>query len=73
MFSRLQKYLPPDAESNGWNISIETGASVRELLTKNNIRNDVPMVITVNDMNVKSDYKLQDKDFVKLFPIAMGG
>lgn len=73
MFSRLQKYLPPNADINGWNASIEQGASVRELLVKNNIPVDVPMVITVNDTNVKSDYLLQDKDSVKLFPIAMGG
>lgn len=73
MFSRLQKYLPPNADLKGWNSSVESGASVRELLLKNNIPVDVPMVITVNDTNEKADYILKDKDSVKLFPIAMGG
>ncbi|MFC2115383.1 MoaD/ThiS family protein [Bacteroidota bacterium] len=73
MFSNFRKFLPPDADRDKCVVEIEQGADVSELLDKLKIPPRMARVITVNDTNRKENYKLDDRDIVKIFPVAMGG
>jgi molybdopterin converting factor small subunit len=73
MFSNFQKFLPPGAERDKCKVEISDGADVEELMDKLKIPRQMPRVITVNDTNRKENFKLDDRDIVKIFPVAMGG
>jgi hypothetical protein len=73
LFSGLLQYLPPNADISGWMAIVEDGITIQDLLAQINIPVDSSLIITVNDTNETSEYSLKNLDFVKLFPIAMGG
>jgi len=73
MFSNFQKFLPPDAERDKCEVEIADGADLAELMDKLKIPTQMARVITVNDTNRKEYFKLDDRDIVKIFPVAMGG
>jgi hypothetical protein len=53
--------------------SVEDGTTIHDLFAQIMIPVNSSLIITVNDTNKTSEYSLQDLDFVKIFPIAMGG
>ena len=73
LFSDFLQYLPPNTDFSGWMTSVEDGTTIQDLLAQIMIPVNSSLIITVNDTNKTSDYSLQDLDFVKIFPIAMGG
>jgi hypothetical protein len=73
LFSDLLQYLPPNTDFSGWMASVEEGTTIYNLLAQIMIPVNSSLIFTVNDTNKTSDYSLQDLDFVKIFPIAMGG
>ena len=73
MFSNFLKYLPQNTGLTAWDVPLSEGTSIRDLLIHIKIPLDSPMVITVNDTNMTSEYTIQDKDVIKIFPVAMGG
>jgi hypothetical protein len=73
MFSHFQKHLPADAERDRCVVQTDQGISIAVLLELLEIPDHRPRVITVNDTNRKEDFILEDKDVVKIFPVAMGG
>jgi len=73
LFSDLLQYLPPNTDFSGWLASVEDGTTIHDLFAQIMIPVNSSLIITVNDTNKTSEYSLQDLDFVKIFPIAMGG
>lgn len=54
-------------------IDVEKNLTIAQLLDLLQIPVEKPKVITVNDQNQKENYLLKKNDFVKIFPVAMGG
>jgi hypothetical protein len=73
LFSDLLQYLPPNTDFSGWIVSVEEGTTIHDLLVQIMLPVNFSLIFTVNDTNKSSEYPLQDLDFVKIFPIAMGG
>ena len=72
-FSDYKKYIPEDAPLSGWVVEVDDGARIEELLERIEIPVSAAQVFTVNDTNEKADYVLKENDFLKIFPMAMGG
>ncbi len=72
-FSDFKNFLPRDTPSTGWVVDMADGATIDDLLALLKLPVDTPKVFTVNDTNEKADYVLNDNDFLKIFPMAMGG
>jgi molybdopterin converting factor small subunit len=73
LFSDFINYQPDAGYENGVELTIEDGITVSELIRRIKIPSDKRMVITVNDSNQNTDYKLREGDLIKVLPAAMGG
>jgi hypothetical protein len=73
MFSNYRKYLPEGSEGDTCLIDVEKNLTIAQRLDLLQIPVEKPKVITVNDQNQKENYLLKKNDFVKIFPVAMGG
>ena len=72
-FSDFKKYLPLDAPQSGWEVEVNGGATIENLLEQQDIPLNISKIFTVNDSNRKSDFILNDGDVLKIFPMPMGG
>lgn len=69
LFADLRNF----AEKSSFEVDLEPGATVRELLLLLRIPEDLPMMVVVNEMMSSLDERLKDGDNVGLFPPMGGG
>ena len=71
VFANLRKYAPQS--TNPLTVTIEDGATAKELIAKIRIPQEKVQVIAVNGSNRSLDYPLSAGDQVALFPEMAGG
>lgn len=69
LFADLRNF----AEEPSFEVALESGATVKELLLRLGIPEDLPMLVVVNEMMSSLDAILKDGDNVGLFPPMGGG
>lgn len=73
LFASLRRYLPEQAEGNSFSMQLEQGATVGQVLEKLNIPGEMPKIIFINGLIVKSEAILKDGDRAGIFPPVAGG
>jgi hypothetical protein len=73
MFSDMKKFLPQGSDNNYCELTTDKGISILELKDLLGIPKEKRCVVTINDTNRRDDFVLEDRDLVKIFPVAMGG
>jgi len=71
VFANLRKYAPQSA--NPLRLTLEDGATAKELIAKIKIPQEKVRVIAVNGSNKPLDYQLSEGDQIALFPEMAGG
>ncbi len=70
-YGLLRKYIPEEA--NPYEIEVEEGITVSELLRILKIPEDYVPIVTVGDRKVEISYKIKNGDELTLLPIMGGG
>jgi len=73
LFASLMKYLPENNSTNPYFLQIEKGTTVRQVLDQLNVPPEIPKIIFINGLIVKSDAVLKDGDRTGIFPLVAGG
>jgi sulfur carrier protein ThiS len=73
LFATLKRFMPNKAKGNSWNISINEGTKVRELLEQLKIPTDAVKLVFLNGIHANGDETLKDGDRVGAFPPIGGG
>ena len=71
VFANLRKYAPQS--TNPLKVTLEDGATAKELIAKISIPQEKVRVIAVNGSNKSLNYPLRAGDQVTLFPEMAGG
>ena len=73
LFASLRRYLPEQAEGSSFSMQLDQGATVGQVLEKLNIPGEMPRIIFINGIIVKSEAILKDGDRAGIFPPLAGG
>lgn len=73
LFYNLAEFLPPEIKNKKDSLSLEEGATIKNLLDRLGIPEQMTRVILVNGIRPKDGAKLQEGDVVAIFPPLAGG
>lgn len=73
LFAVLRRYLPPGSDGRSFRMEVEDGATVRALIERMGIPDNLPRIVMVNSLRVTMTRPLKDGDTVSLFPAVGGG
>jgi molybdopterin converting factor small subunit len=77
LFALLSKYLPPSAKQNQFDIEVEEGAAIAEVLAGLNVPAEVCHLVLVNGVYVepsmRDTHALKNGDALAVWPPVAGG
>ena len=73
LVGHLKKYTPSIVTGKNAPLQVKDGCTVKELVEELRIPADLPKLIAVNEMRIKSDHVLKDGDQIRIFPPIGGG
>lgn len=73
VFANLADYGPPELRRGAARIELPDGATLRDLLRRLNIPDELPRVLLVNGRDADPTARLDPGDVVTLLPPLVGG
>jgi molybdopterin converting factor small subunit len=73
LFANLADYGPPGARGGAGRVELPDGATVRDLLRRLRIPDEVPRLLLVNGRDVDPAVSLSPGDVVDVLPPLVGG
>ena len=73
LFGYMKEYAAGGGDYSRRQVALHEGARVNQLLEKLGIPVDVPKIVLIDGITVKSDHPLKDGDIVNIFPPLTGG
>jgi molybdopterin converting factor small subunit len=73
LYFDLAQYLPAGTKEKKFPLSFREGATIKTLLNKLELPEDITKVILVNGLNAHKERMLQEGDVVAIFPPLAGG
>lgn len=73
LFATLRDYSPDGAKSEPFNVDLKNGNTLRHLLDKLRLPEEVPKILLVNGKHCKEQEELHEGDTVGIFPPLAGG
>jgi len=73
LYAGLARYLPPGAQNRKATLDVPEGATVRGVLRRLGMADDIPCVPVVNGVRATTERVLQDGETLSLFPPLAGG
>ena len=73
LFATLREFLPEDAVNAAFGVDVEARQTVRELLKRLKLPEDLPKIVLVNGQHTAGDTELREGDTVSIFPPLVGG
>lgn len=73
LFANLADYGPPGTRGGAARVELPAGATVRDLLHRLRIPDEVPRLLLVNGRDVESTARLAPGDVVDVLPPLVGG
>jgi molybdopterin synthase sulfur carrier subunit len=72
-YASFASRLPENREGNSCTTEIDEGSTVRELLDKMGLPEDLPKIVFLNGLHAKYDDVLKPGDRLAVFPPIAGG
>jgi sulfur-carrier protein len=73
LFANLADYGPPDARGGATRIAVPEGATLRDLVRRLGIPDEVPRLLLLNGRDADSTVRLSPGDVVDVLPPLVGG
>jgi molybdopterin converting factor small subunit len=73
LYASLGRYLPDNSDSNSCVMEIEKGTTIRDLLDRLKIPEEVPKLLFLNGIHSQGKAVLKDGDEIGAFPPVAGG
>ncbi len=73
LFANFREYLPPGSEKYSCTLEFAEGTTIKQVLARLKIPEDLPMVPLVNGIHRRPEDPLQPGDILSIFPPVAGG
>ncbi len=73
LFAGLRDYLPTDADGGECEMTLQSGATVDDLVARMNIPARTPKIVLINGLSRSGPQRLTEGDVVSIIPPISGG
>jgi len=73
LFAGLREYLPSEADGSAFEVTLQSGTTVDDLVARMSIPAHTPKIVLVNGLHCTGAQKLTDGDVLSIIPPIAGG